>query len=405
MKQTKSFPKPLATVCFWWSSKRLFCFLFLSIIFYGCTIKSLPYQMYEVRPVSSRAASAENPTAEKGSGGKEKDGFKGSPAIKDLKRGATAVLLDKEGPGIIRHIWCTVKPNQPNDIRNIIVRMYWENNSVPSVEVPLSDFFGLAHGAKVLMNSRLITVQPQLGYNCYIPMPFRNHALVTITNESDSDLDWFFYQIDFTLGDKIPKTAGRFHACFYRENPTKPGKDFTILETDGAKGVYLGCILGIRPLSEGWCGEGEVKIFIDDDGKYPTICGTGTEDYVGAAWGLQAHSTFSQGAPLVEPDYLSIYRFHIDDPVFFQKKILIAIQQMGLSTKDKVIKKYGTDALYRSMEHPRRSPNQVYYMRSDDVCATAYWYQYPLIRERRPLPGKSLRSDNLYKRSKDVKAE
>jgi Protein of unknown function (DUF2961). len=371
----------------------------LFVAIYGCVVKKSSHEIFNLSTLESRAASAENPRAEKGVGGMEKGGLKGSPAIKDLKAGATAILLDKKGPGMIRHIWCTVKPNRSFEIRNIIIRMYWENSNIPSVEVPLSDFFGIAHGAKTVMLSKMITVQPELGYNCYFPMPFKENAFITITNDSDSDLDWFFYQIDFTLGDKITRNDGRFHASFNRENPTKLGKDFTILETEGARGIYLGCVLGVRPLTSGWCGEGEVKMFIDDDTRYPTICGTGMEDYIGAAWGLKAHSALAQGAPLVEPGFLSMYRFHLDDPVYFQKKIKVTIQQMGITKKEDALKKYGDSLIFRHMEHPRRDSSQVFYLRSDDVCAVAYWYQYPLIRERKPLPDKKLRTVNLYKES------
>lgn len=378
------------------------CVAFFVAIGYGCTMKNVSNQPYKLRALSSRAASAENPNADKGGGGKEKNGLKGNPAIKDLKKGETAILLDKKGPGIIRHIWCTVKPFGSAEIRNIIIRMYWENSKIPSVEVPLSDFFGVAHGARVLMSSRMISVQPELGYNCYIPMPFSENALITITNESDKDLDWFFYQVDFTLGDKISKKDGRFHASFNRENPTTLGRDFTIMQTEGATGVYLGCVLGVRPLTSGWCGEGEVKMFIDDDNLYPTICGTGMEDYIGAAWGLKAHSAPSQGAPLVEADYLSMYRFHLDDPVYFKRKIKVTLQQMGLAKKEEALKKYGDSLIFRNMEHPRRDASQVFYLRSDDVCAVAYWYQYPLISKRNPLPNKKVRSEHLYKNSGKV---
>lgn len=371
----------------------------LFVTIYGCVVKKSSPGIFNLSTLESRAASAENLYAEKGVGGMGKGGLKGSPAIKDLKAGATAILLDSKGPGMIRHFWCTLKPNRSFDIRNIIIRMYWENSKVPSVEVPLSDFFGIAHGAKAVLVSRMITVQPELGYNCYFPMPFKEHAFITITNDSDSDLDWFFYQLDFTLGDKVSRNDGRFHASFQRENPTKLGKDFTILETEGARGVYLGCVLGVRPLTSGWCGEGEVKMYIDDDSQYPTICGTGMEDYIGAAWGLKAHSTPAQGAPLVESDYLSMYRFHLDDPVYFQKKIKVTLQQMGLTTKEDALKKYGDSLIYRHMEHPRRDSNQVFYLRSDDVCAVAYWYQYPLIRKRKALPDKKSRTDHLYKPS------
>ena len=372
-------------------------FVSLFIVFYGCSSsENKDTRLFSLKNLDSRSASGENFNAEKGKGGMEKDGFKGSPAIKDFKKGSTEVLLKTNGPGMIRHIWCTVKPNNSVDLRNIIIRMYWENSQVPSVEAPLSDFFGIAHGAKALMTSELISVLPLLGYNCYILMPFKENALITITNESDTDFDWFFYQIDFTLGDNVSNADGRFHACFSRENPTKLGRDFTILETEGAKGVFIGCVLGIRPLNSGWWGEGEFKFFIDGDTKYPTICGTGMEDYIGGAWGLKAFSSPSSGAPLVEPDFVSIYRFHLNDPIYFKNKLRLTVQQMGLCHINEGLKQYGDSLIYCRMEHPRRDPNLVFYKRSDDVCAVAYWYQYPLIKTRVKFPSKQLRSGNLY---------
>jgi hypothetical protein len=378
--------------------------LFLMLVFacfsIECTAQQ-PLQLYKLRDLESRQASAENPLAEKGKGGITKKGLKGSPALKNVKKGTTEILLNTDGPGMVRHIWCTVSSNTPKDLRNIILKMYWENNNVPSVEVPLSDFFGMSHGAKVLMTSQLISIQPSLGYNCDIPMPFKNHALITITNESDSDFDWFFYQIDFTLGDQIVDDDGRFHASFNRENPTRYGRDFTIMETNGAKGVYLGCVLGVRPTTKGWWGEGEMKIYIDSDTKYPTICGTGIEDYFGAAWGLRAHCTPYRGAPLVEPDFNSMYRFHVNDPVYFKNNIRIDVQQMGLTNISDARSKYGDSLIFMRMDHPRRDTNNVFYLRSDDVCAVAYWYQYPLVKHRKPLPDKEERSKDLYIRSKE----
>lgn len=385
--------------------KKIIFTTVIVIVFNCCSLKNSHHELFTLSNVESRSASGENHNAERGKGGMEKNGLKGSPAIKDLKKGTTEILLSTKGPGIIRHIWCTVKPSNSLDIRNIIIRMYWENNTIPSVEVPLSDFFGNPHGAKALITSKLISVQPLLGYNCYIPMPFKKKALITISNESDTDLDWFFYQIDFTLGDKVSKNDGRFHASFNRENPSVLGKDFTILETKGAKGVFLGCNLGVRSLSDGWCGEGEFKFFLDSDTEFPTICGTGMEDYIGAAWGLKPHCTPSQGAPLLDSNFISIYRFHLDDPIYFKEKIKVTVQQMGLTQKEDAVKKYGENLIFRNMEHPRRDSSLVFYLRSDDVCAVAYWYQYPLISERKPLPDKKLRSENLYAPSKAIRLQ
>jgi len=370
----------------------------------SCIYKENNDQLYRLKSLDSRAASYENPGAEKGRGGMTGNSVKGSPAIKDFKSGETAVLLDQAGNGMIRHIWCTMKPSVPEIIRNVILRMYWEDSHIPSVEVPVSDFFGLAHGAIAPVFSDLITVQPTQGYNCFIPMPFGKKAVVTVTNESDTDLDWLFYQIDFTLGDKVTNKDGRFHASFRRENPTELGKDFVILQTKKARGVFLGCVIGVRSLNPGWFGEGEVKMYIDGDTEFPTICGTGMEDYVGAAWGIHEHCTFTQGAPLVDHTngYSSFYRFHINDPVYFQDEIKVTVQQMGMSLKSAVEEKYGDKLFYSYVNHPRRNPEVIYHLRSDDVCATAYWYQYPLISQRETLPDKESRTQNIYKTRKPI---
>ena len=374
------------------------CTLFLMAFFLYFSFNGTA-QLYKLKELESRAATAENTRAEKGKGGMTKNGLKGDPAVRDFRKGTTDTLLDIKGPGMVRHIWCTCNaPDKPQYLRNVILRMYWENSKVPSVEVPLSDFFGMAHGAKFFMNTSLISVQPSLGMNCDIPMPFSDHALITVTNETDVDIDWFFYQVDFTLGDKVAADDGRFHASFNRENPTKYGRDFTIMETKDAKGVFLGCIVGIRPLTDGWWGEGEVKIYMDGDTQYPTICGTGIEDYFGAAWGLKSHHSPYRGAQLVEPKYCTMYRFHVTDPIYFKNDIKVDVQQMGLIHITKALEKYGDSLIYMPIDHPRRDPSGVFYLRSDDVCAVAYWYQYPLIKERKPIADVNARSRDLYVR-------
>lgn len=382
--------------------------LFICTLFFGCnrqySTDGPGEKLYSLKNLQSRAASYENRNAEKGKGGMAGNGIKGSPAIMDFKKGDVATLLDQEGPGMVRHIWCTMKPAHPEVIRNVILRIYWEDNDVPSVEVPVSDFFGVAHAAIVPMFSQLIAAQPSQGYNCFIPMPFSRKALVTVTNESDIDLDWLFYQVDFTLGDKVTDNDGRFHASFRRENPTEYGRDFRILETKDARGIFLGCVIGVRSLNPGWFGEGEVKMYIDGDKEYPTICGTGLEDYVGAAWGIREHCTFTQGAPLVdhETGFASFYRFHINDPIYFQNDIRITVQQVGNSLISEAQPVYGDKLLYARKNHPRRDPDDVYHYRVDDVCATAYWYQYPLVSSRDPLPDKESRTVHLHERKKEA---
>jgi len=346
-------------------------------------------------------------------------GMKGAPAIKNLRDGHTEVLLDTEGPGMLRHIWIAAPRKQmPHDLRNVILRIYWEGSEVPSVETPLGDFFGAAHGAAVPMYSAFISMQEGRGFNCYFPMPFSHHAKVTITNETGTDLDYFFYQIDFTLGDEVTELDGRFHARFRRENPCPLGKDFTIMEAQGARGIYMGCVLGVRPRHPLWWGEGEAKIYLDGDDKYPTICGTGTEDYIGSAWGLDLNSTPYQGvpfhgamfqfspyhgAPLVTKEFTTMYRFHAPDPVYFQEKIRVDLQQMGIGDLSAVKALFGDRAIFSPINHPRRPADKVYFLRSDDWCATAYWYQWPLAGAVSLFPQQAERNANLITVSEDRK--
>lgn len=355
-----------------------------------------PSAIFKLTGLKSRAASAESPTAAAGGGGRTGDGLKGAPAIKLLRDGATATLLDVAGPGMIRHIWCTPSGRHPHHLRNLIIRAYWENNDTPSVQAPIGDFFGIAHGAAVPFHSHFLVNQEGRGFNCYFPMPFARRAVVTVTNETGEDLDWFFYQIDFTLGDEVGDDAGRFHARFQRSNPCPYGRDFTLLETSGARGVYAGCVLGVRPLAPMWWGEGEVKIYLDSDTTHPTICGTGLEDYIGSAWGLEAHAAPYQGAPYVNyaQQLFSLYRLHVPDPVYFQQAVRVTVQQMGATLLPKAREIYGDQLISRSKNHPRRNPEDSFYLRSDDYCATAFWYQWPLA-PAAPFPDRAQRSDSL----------
>ncbi|MBI1318297.1 MAG: DUF2961 domain-containing protein [Candidatus Hydrogenedens sp.] len=352
--------------------------------------------LYQLRNLQSRAASAENPTAAKGAGGQEGNGLKGAPAIKALAPGATATLMDAEGPGLIRHIWMTTHARDPFSLRNTILRMYWEGSESPSVEAPISDFFGVCHGILVPMYSALVTMQEGRGFNCYIPMPFARRARITIENQSDESIDWIFYQVDFTLGDDVQDDAGRFHAVFRRENPCPLGHDFTLLETGGGRGIYLGTSFGIRPRYPRWWGEGEVKMYIDGDTLFPTICGTGTEDYIGSAWGLAPHCTPYQGAPLHTENFTSMYRFHVPDPVYFQQDIKVTVQQMSSAKKAEAAKDFGDALIFQPKNHPDRAPDDGFYLRSDDWCATAYWYQWPLRDVSGVLPAKEERSKDLF---------
>jgi hypothetical protein len=149
-------------------------------------------------------------------------------------------------------------------------------------------------------------------------------------------------------------------------------------------------------LIPGWWGEGEVKIYLDSDDSYPTICGTGVEDYIGSAWGLGVHCTPYQGAPLVSDGFASLYRFHVPDPVYFQNRIRVTVQQMGADLVEKARPYFGSAFISNPKNHPRRRPDDVYYLRSDDYCVVAYWYQFPLSSVRPAFPDKAARSADLF---------
>jgi hypothetical protein len=322
-----------------------------------CIAQTDPFgDISRVKDGKTFALTAENPNGEKGAGGKATSNLgparKGRPSI-PVPSGQTAVLADIKGPGYIRHIWITVPPPPiefragANTWRDLVIRMYWDGSKTPCVEAPLGDFFGLGQGASVPLVSQMSTVSEGRGFNCYWPMPFAKSARIEIRNDGP-DLPYLFYQVDGEWAKRLPGDAGRFHAQWRRENPTTEKKDYTLLEATG-RGQYVGTMLSLVPLSGNWWGEGEMKFFLDGDRQFPTICGTGMEDYFGSAWGIGEFNTPYHGAPLERGGRVSMYRWHVADPIRFQKDIRVTVQNIGYK-----------DGLYE---------------RSDDLCSTAYWYQ------------------------------
>ncbi|SFI36225.1 Protein of unknown function [Paenibacillus sp. UNC496MF] len=349
--------------------------------------------------VRSYAATAENQTAARGAGGQANNGRKGSACIHPFKAGAVQTLLDAEGPGIVRHIWCTVPPGNPAVMRNLIIRMYWDGQETPSVEVPLGDFFGVAHGRQRCLVTDYVTMQSGKGFNCWIPMPFRKRARITVENDAGFDVDMLFYQVDFTRGDRLDEDAGYFHAQFRRQNPCPLYEDFVILDGIEGPGVYLGTVIGVRSILQAktWFGEGELKFFIDEDETHPTICGTGLEDYVGSAWGLQEVVTPEQGAPLVEYEktLFSMYRFHGKDPIYFRESLKATLQQLGFGPRESSDAFYGERSVcYPAPGVPEDSENCLF-ERSDDVCSVAYWYQTRPTKPFPALPDREARTADL----------
>lgn len=329
----------------------------------------------------TRCISPENPKGEKGAGGKAASklgpGRKGRAYI-DLKKGETASLAEIHGPGIIQHIWITVRDKTDKGffvLRDLVLRMYWDDETSPSVEVPLGDFFCNGFARRCNVTSIPIVVAPNGGMNSYFPMPFRKSARIQITNEHEGEIEALFYTISYALVKEVPDVHGYFHAQWRRENPTKKKKDYLILDGVKGRGQYIGTFIAWAALSRYWWGEGEIKFYLDDDRNYPTICGTGLEDYFGGAWAFQQRQENEQTrettycTPFLGYPFYSttdttkcdlygidavpmhgLYRWHIMDPIRFSKNLRVTIQQIG----------HDGERLFE---------------REDDVASVAYWYQ------------------------------
>ena len=291
--------------------------------------------LIRVLPVlDSRACTFENPSGARGAGGTAAGGRKGAP-FRMLRPGEDVVLADIEGPGIVRHVWMTFPPAPPEAMRAMVLEVFYDGAEEPSVSVPAVDFFGVAMGRPRPMSSALAAIQEGRGFNSFVPMPFGGRLRMRFVNGSDRAIQ-LYYQVDFTL-QELPPDAGRLHATFRRENPTTVKRDFVIESGLRGPGRFLGCVVGIRTIDRGvWYGEGEVKVYRDGDTDLPTICGTGLEDYVGTAWGMEAHVSHYAGVPLDArpegarvPDFVSFYRWHVPDPIMFESSLEVTIQQIG----------------------------------------------------------------------------
>ena len=334
---------------------------------------NLPY----MADIETRMVSPENPTGEKGKGGMAipdpenpdlpfskaaqhlGQGWKVSPFIK-VKAGETVTIMDVDGPGLIQHIWMATQTTWMGNGRACILRFYWDDEKDPSIEVPLTDFFAIGHDLFAKVNSLAVIVNPKSALNCYWPMPFRKHARITFTNDGDNELGLLTYQITYAKVD-IPDNAGYFHAQWRKSTVDPSNPDYVILDNVKGSGKYVGTFLAWTQLYSGWFGEGEVKFYLDGDDKFPTICGTGTEDYFGGSYGFpEVYSTAYVGNTLNNeesrdggPRKWSLYRWHIMDPIFFKDNLKVTIQALGWYN--------GKPEGYRPL--------------ADDVASVAYWYQ------------------------------
>ncbi len=338
-----------------------------------------PHNLSWLSNAQSRSISAENRTGEKGKGGMAAEGtgaecardlgqgWKVSPSL-NVPAGETVTLADIAGPGALQSFWFGGSVG-----RDFILRIYWEEQEQPSVECPLADFFALpwvsrgeegTRGSLVQVNSLMVSVNPNRGLNCFWEMPFRRHCRVTLENLHPTDARTIYFQINYTLTD-VPEQCAYFHAQFRRVNPL-PYKDvYTILDGIQGRGQYVGTAMGWGIHNSGWWGEGEIKFYLDGDGEFPTICGTGTEDYFGGAYDWEVdgqyvpYSTPYLGMhQVLRPDgtYRSqhrhaMYRWHVVDPIRFTEDLRVTIQALG----------WRGEGRYLPGQH--------------DICSVAYWYQ------------------------------
>jgi len=343
--------------------------------------------------LESRSVSFENPTGERGAGGRAHGGRKGAP-FKEVDAGERVVLADLTGPGTIRHVWITIPPAPPERMRAVRLEVFYDDLAAPSISVPLVDFFGASLGRPVHLVTALSAIQEGRGFNAYYPMPFERRLRFELVNETGATL-LLYYQIDYTLCSARDRAPSYLHVAYRRENPTVQKRDFTICEGLRGPGRFLGSVVGIRVLQDelfAWYGEGEVKMYLDGDTTHPTICGTGLEDYVGTAWAMGAHQAPYQGVPFEirdparperrMPDMTGFYRWHVADPVVFRERLRVTIQQIGavFVLPGEEAKRAAIDA-----KHPvagtgwRRSQGAfvaewAIAERSDDLCAAAFAY-------------------------------
>jgi hypothetical protein len=347
----------------------------------------------------TRWISPENPTGAKGAGAQENKGGKGH-AFDTIAIGASHTLAAIEGAGVIDRIWMTIEDRSPEALRGLRLEMFWDGAPAPAVSVPLGDFFLHGAGEMVPMETELFASPEGRSFVSYVKMPFRKGARIVVTNESIKPVNLIFFDVNYRALRSLPKDALYFHAWWSREKTTTLGRDFRILPRIEGRGRFLGASVTVltNPVYEKtWWGEGEVKIALDGDRGQPTLVGTGTEDYIGTAWGQGAYINRYQGAPIATWDgdgRWTFYRFHLPDPIYFQREIAVSLQQMGGARKNIILglikkgaplipvtidpgSRINFQQLLTSGKHladPSLPDGHTNYYRSDDVAAVAYFY-------------------------------
>ncbi|WP_300975168.1 glycoside hydrolase family 172 protein [Sphingomonas sp. LHG3406-1] len=358
-------------------------------------------QLFRYQPhEQTRWVSPENPTGAKGAGGRENKGAKGH-AFETIPKGGSHVLADVRGAGIIDRIWMTIEDRSPEALRGLRLEMYWDGARTPAVSVPLGDFFLHGAGQMVSMETALLASPEGRSFVSYIPMPFRTGARIVVINESPKPVNLIFFDVNYRQLAQQPADTLYFHAWWSRERATKLGRDFRILPRIQGRGRFLGASVTVltNPVYEKtWWGEGEVKIALDGDQmSQPSLVGTGTEDYIGTAWGQGAFINRYQGAPIAtweDDGRWTFYRWHIPDPIWFHKDIEVALQVIGGARKNIVqgLLAKGAPLLPvtidpgsrnnfqkllesgKKLSDPSLPDGHTNYYRSDDVAAVAYFY-------------------------------
>ncbi|MFI9407868.1 glycoside hydrolase family 172 protein [Nocardia sp. NPDC052316] len=331
-----------------------------------------PAELWRLDGTRTRSISAENPTGAAGGGARATTGtgahaarllgigWKISPSIL-LADGETATLADISGPGVLRHCWLTTDRAA---LRAITLRMYWDEATEPAIEAPLGDLFCNGWDELALIDSEMIVVAPAGGLNSYWPMPFRGHARITLENHCGRTVP-VYYQITYTE-EEVPADAGYLHTRWSRSAPVGSPAIHTVLDTVPGPGRYVGTYQAIRPNAPRWWGEGEFKFYLDGDTEFPTLCGTGTEDYFGGAWNFDINGAYRPyctqylGLPQVLPadeiyqphQRYGMYRWHVRDPICFHQNLRVTVQALGWRDSE----------TYLPLEDA-------------EIATTAWWYQ------------------------------
>jgi hypothetical protein len=402
----------------------VYCLL-LSLLLIGCkdqqkTSKILPDQLFEYSDqLEPRWFSFENINGAKGAGGKENNGAKGHPCDY-IKPGESKTLLEIHEAGIINRIWITINDRSPEMLRSLKLEMFWDNEKKPAVSVPFGDFFGVGLGRMASFENALFASPEGRSFNCFIPMPFKKAARIVITNESGKNLDMIFFDIDMQLLKSWDEDFLYFHAYWHRDTATALSRDYEVLPDVKGKGRFLGSNVGVicdKVYKGFWWGEGEVKMYLDGDRDFPTLVGSGTEDYIGTAWGQGEFNTRYAGCLVAdnEQDAWAYYRFHIPDPVYFQNQCRVAIQQIGGGPKGDVKKLmdkgvrlipitiheipilhpiYSADSITK-LDNPALPDGWTNFYRSDDYSSVAYFYLDQPVDDLPEIQGVGMRIINL----------